>query len=164
MASLNFKNAFNNGDCNQMVILTSNEIYKGYYCDPKLDRSTMPEGWHAYDIRTDDDGCGIFCEICHNYVMVNNGGTFFTKTDIPELSEPDSYKPFRIDQEEWNSLHSDDDTEEIENDPDAWNYSFECWEDNTLDDVIEDDKPEMVEGVIFMTDEEAAEYKKTLNV
>lgn len=165
MASLNFTRAYNNGECEMMEVLAPNTIYKGYYCDPKLDRSTMPEGWYAYDFRTDDDGCGIFCEICHNYVMVNNGGTFFTQNEITELREADSYKLLRIDPEEWKECHldGDDDIEEIENPEDAWDYSFTDWE--TEEPVIEEKKEDsqMIQGVVFMSDEEANSYKAELD-
>ena len=81
---------------------------KGFYCDPKLDRSTMPNGWYAYDIRTDDDGCGIFVELCKDYVIVNNGGTFFTQIEIPELKEDGSSIEFLIDEEDWAQAHDGD--------------------------------------------------------
>lgn len=84
--------------------------YTGFYCDPKLDRDTLPAGWYAYDIRHDDDGCGIFVEMCHDYVVVNNAGTFFTQTAIPELSAPGSSLDLAIDEEEWNMTHWDEET------------------------------------------------------
>jgi hypothetical protein len=164
MASLSFERGFNNGGCDRMIIITPDTTYNGYYCDPKLDRSTMPEGWYAYDFRTDDDGLGFFCTINHNYVMVNNGGTFFTQTEIPELREPDSYKTMKIDQEEWNTAHSEEDfDDEVDNPEDAWDYSYEDWD--IVDEPVEEinEEPAMVQGVVFMTDEEANNYKAELD-
>ena len=83
----------------------------GFYCDPKIDRNTLPAGWHAYDIRHDDDGCGIFVELCHDYVIVNNSGTFFTQTPIPELANPSSSINFAIDEDEWKMSYWDEDTD-----------------------------------------------------
>jgi hypothetical protein len=88
-----------------MTIISPNgREYNGYYCDPKLDRRTLPNGWNAYDIRHDDDGCGLFVELCHNYVIVNNAGTFFFEGQIEELAEPDSVVDFKTECDEiaWN--------------------------------------------------------------
>lgn len=89
--------------------------YEGFYTDPKIDRSTLPDGWHSYDFRHDDDGCGIFVSLETNYVLVNNAGCFFTQTEIPELQESNSLIYLAIDPEEWEQAHScDDDDDEYE--------------------------------------------------
>ena len=126
MAHLSFEKAYNNGDCRTMEITSPDKIYKGFFCDPKLDRSTMPEGWYAYDFRTDDEGLGMFCELCHNYVYVNNGGTFFTQTEIPELKEADSSANIKIDQMAWDLAHDEPNFhEDVDNPENAWDYTFE---------------------------------------
>lgn len=43
----------------------------------RLDRSTVPEGLYAYDVRHDDECQGIPCEVA-NYIMVNHWGTVLT--------------------------------------------------------------------------------------
>ena len=121
MAKQNFESAMRNP---QRMSVTTNlgKAYEGYYCDPKLDRETLPEGWSAYDIRHDDDGCGFFCELKNGYVVVNNCGTFFLKGKIEELNELGSSVYFKISSEEWHSAHLDG---EPENGDDDWDYSFE---------------------------------------
>ena len=113
-------------DAEEMIITRPDGTeVKGLYCDPKLDRSTMPNGWYAYDIRTDDDGCGIFVELCKDYVIVNNGGTFFTQTRIPELDETGSYVEFLIDEEDWANCHDDDSETLVQDEPEKlFGYSF----------------------------------------
>ena len=106
------------------ILAPDGRKFEGYYCDPKLDRSTLPEGWNAYDIRHDDDGCGVFIELCHNYVIVNNAGTFFFEGQIPELAEPGSYVDFKIDSEEWSDTHSDPDELCPESSESDWEYTF----------------------------------------
>lgn len=88
--------------------------YEGFYADPKIDRSTLPEGWYCYDFRHDDDGCGFFCTLEENYVIVNNAGCFFTQNEIPDLKEPRSWIGFAVDPVEWEMLHTDDDDDGYE--------------------------------------------------
>ena len=155
MATLTFNDVKDNSEM-MIIIAPENKIYKGYYCDPKLDRTTLPEGWYSYDIRTDDDGCGIFCELTHDYVYVNSAGSFFTQHPIEELSKEGSFVNFKIDPEEWKEAHSNpEELEEIENYPDDWEYSFEDWEEDT--EVVEEKN--MVEGVTFLSDEEVEVWK-----
>ncbi len=110
-------------------------VFKGLYCDPKLDRETLPAGWNAYDIRHDDDGTGVFCTLEHDYVRVNNAGTFFLEGEIPELREAKSSVNFKIEPEEWLMAHGVDPDdpdpellESIEPCPEArnddWEYNF----------------------------------------
>lgn len=110
MASQTFDEAMKHPQTMTLTAPDGREI-QGFYCDPKLDRDTLPEGYYAYDIRHDDDGCGIFVELCCNYVFVNSAGTFFTQTPIPELAVPGSSLDFAIDEEEWKMTHWDEDTD-----------------------------------------------------
>ena len=123
MAAQNFTDAMNRSQ-HMTILAPDGREFEGYYCDPKMDRRTLPEGWNAYDIRHDDDGCGVFVQLCHNYVMVNNAGTFFFEGQIPELAEPDSYVDFKIDPEEWSDVHSDHDVLDTEPDGSEWDYTF----------------------------------------
>lgn len=109
---------------NMLLYSPTGATYQGVYCDPKIDRSTLPEGYYAYDIRHDDDGCGIFCQLCHNVVIVNNAGSFVTCDEIPELKEPDSFVMFKIDPEEWSMSHSDPNEPCPKNSDTDWDYSF----------------------------------------
>ncbi len=60
-------------------------LFTGY----RIDRSTVPAGIHAYDIRAGDDSENDFAtlELC---VMANHTGTVLVKCRIPM---PDSYLP-----------------------------------------------------------------------
>ena len=125
MASVTFNDLQINGHGDDMIITSPSGIeYQGIFCDPKIDRATLPKGWYAYDIRHDDDGCGIFCQLCHNIVLVNNAGSFVTQTEIPELKEPGSMVFFRIDPEEWSNAHEDPDEPCPENSDSDWDYTF----------------------------------------
>jgi len=123
MASQFYEQAMNNP---QPMSVTSPDgrVYDGYYCDPKLDRNTLPDGWHAYDIRHDDDGCGIFVTLNSDYVLCNSAGTFFTQTAIPELNGPGKSITFAIDPEEWSMAHEDPNEPCPENDPSDWGWTF----------------------------------------
>ncbi len=123
MAAQNFTDAMKHSQ-HLTILAPDGREFDGYYCDPKMDRRTLPEGWNAYDIRHDDDGCGIFVELCHNCVLVNNAGTFFFEGQIPELADPGSCVDFEIDPEEWSDIHSDHDVLDTESDGSAWNYTF----------------------------------------
>lgn len=123
MATQNFTEAMEYPK-HMTIIAPNGREYNGYYCDPKLDRRTLPNGWNAYDIRHDDDGCGIFVELCHNYVIVNNAGTFFLEGQIEELAEPNSTVDFKIDPEEWKLAHTKHDELDFINDDSAWDYTF----------------------------------------
>lgn len=114
MATQTFKDAIKANQDMTVIKADGTEI-DGFYCDPKVDRNTLPTGWYAYDIRYDDDGCGIFVELCHDYVVVNSAGTFLTQTMIPELTNPASSVEFAIDEEEWNMAHWDGDDDYDEN-------------------------------------------------
>ena len=47
----------------------------------RVDRDTVPEGMHAYDLRHDDECQGIICEIAP-FIMVNHWGTILTSEPI----------------------------------------------------------------------------------
>ena len=55
------------------------------FTNMRVDRSTVPEGLYAYDVRHDDDCTGEICEIKPS-VMVNHWGTIICKEHI-EMDE-----------------------------------------------------------------------------
>lgn len=57
----------------------------------RIDRGTVPEGLHCYDVRHDDDCQGKACEV-KLHVLVNHWGTILSKTEIP-LEDGGSYYP-----------------------------------------------------------------------
>lgn len=54
---------------------------RGYFTNSRVNRSTLPEGWHAYDIMGTDSGC-IGNGIIKEYVRVNHVGTFVTQKPL----------------------------------------------------------------------------------
>ena len=123
MARQSFNKAMNSAE-EMTIFAPDGREYAGNYADPKIDRSTLPAGWYCYDIRHDDDGCGVFCELCHNIVLVNNAGSFVTQTPIPELSADGSSVDFEIDEEEWALVHGSDSSPCPENHDTDWEYTF----------------------------------------
>ena len=61
--------------------------FEGYFANIRIDRSSVPAGWHVYDIRHDESGDP--CEITNGYIVVNHFGTFYTKDNLP-LNEGES--------------------------------------------------------------------------
>ncbi len=48
----------------------------------RVDRDSVPDGLHCYDVRHDDDGRGISVEI-KPHVTVNHWGTILSKAELP---------------------------------------------------------------------------------
>ena len=63
------------------LFLSGGHEYHGFYTDIRIDRKTVPEGWHVYDLR-EGNGEEWFSELKNGYNMVNHMGTFATKEDI----------------------------------------------------------------------------------
>lgn len=63
----------------------------------RVDRSTVPEGMYAYDVRHDDDCQGIPVEI-QKFVLVNHWGTVITKEPL-DLGE---YGYLYLEEDDWN--------------------------------------------------------------
>lgn len=61
------------------------------FTDLRLDRDTVPEGLHCYDVRDSDDLDGSVSEV-KPFVMVNHWGTVLCKEPFP-LDEHGSYYP-----------------------------------------------------------------------
>lgn len=60
----------------------------------RIDRNTLPEGLHGYDLRDSDDCDGTACEI-KPYVLVNHFGTVICK------------KPVELNADGWRELNDD---------------------------------------------------------
>ena len=70
------------------IIDDDKKEYPGYFSNIRVDRRTLPEGWHAYDLRESDwSDEGWFSTIEANYVMVNHAGTFLTKEELPLVED-----------------------------------------------------------------------------
>lgn len=89
MAAITFQEVMEHPDYMKIFLNEETEI-EGYFSNIRVDRSTMPEGWYAYDIREDDE-TGDPGTLEENYVYVNHFGTFLTqeKLNLPnEGSSP----------------------------------------------------------------------------
>lgn len=91
---------------------------RGYFNDARIDRSTVPEGFHLWEL-ADGDSDGIPCRYKPG-ILVNFYGTFITKGQLP------------IDDLEWNAGY-------IES---AEEWSYPDSESMTLAEIIEDGKGE----------------------
>lgn len=67
------------------------DSYPVLFTDARVDRKTVPEDLFCYDVRHDDDGQGIACEV-KPHVMVNHWGTILSREKIP-MGEDGSYYP-----------------------------------------------------------------------
>ena len=60
------------------------------FTNSRVDRKSIPDGVYCYDVRHDDDGQGIACEVAP-HILVNHWGTMITREEIP--LEDGSYYP-----------------------------------------------------------------------
>lgn len=67
------------------------DAYPVLFTDARVDRKTVPEDLFCYDVRHDDDGQGIACEV-KPHVMVNHWGTILSREEIP-MEEDGTYYP-----------------------------------------------------------------------
>lgn len=69
----------------------------------RVDRSTVPKGLYLYEVRNDDDQCGLPVEI-GRWVMVNHWGTLLSAVPIALEPSPHINNAYRsIDPEkDWN--------------------------------------------------------------
>ena len=74
-------------DCAPFAVSVGGRKYEGCFATIRIDRASVPDGWHAYDIRHDESGNP--CEIKNGYIVVNHFGTFFTQSGLP-LEERES--------------------------------------------------------------------------
>ena len=52
---------------------------RGFFFELRVDRSTLPKGWYAYDIMHGDQG-GF--ALLKKHVLVNHAGTFLTQKKV----------------------------------------------------------------------------------
>lgn len=81
MAIQTFEEAYKDDNQPFSIRRSGGRRFVGFYADIRIDRDTVPEGWHVYDIR-DDGGDSPFDELKNGYVVVNHAGTFATQEDI----------------------------------------------------------------------------------
>ena len=86
MAIQNFDEAMRH-DRMPFTVEVGDTEYEGYFANIRINRDSVPNGWHVYDMRHDDRGDP--CEIKDGYIVVNHFGTFFTPDRLP-LKEGDS--------------------------------------------------------------------------
>lgn len=61
--------------------LDNNIIIGGRFTNMRVNRKTIPENLHAYDLRSSDEENTWICEV-KDHVMVNHFGTFVTPKQI----------------------------------------------------------------------------------
>ena len=105
MATQSFEDARKN-DFMAFTVIHMGKEYHGYFSNVRIDRRTVPTGWHVYDLR-DGDETDLACELKNAYIIVNHFGTFATQDPLP-LKEGESLY-FTYD----------------ENDKDGFDYSFD---------------------------------------
>ena len=64
--------------------------YRGLFFDGRVDRNTVPEGIHVYDIRHTDNG-SLGRGSVADFVRVNHGGTIFMNAPIVFAKGKDYY-------------------------------------------------------------------------
>ena len=67
------------------------DAYPVLFTSARVDRKTVPKDLFCYDVRHDDGGQGIACEV-KPHVLVNHWGTILSKEEIP-MEESGSYYP-----------------------------------------------------------------------
>lgn len=67
------------------------DAYPVLFTSARVDLKTVPKDLFCYDVRHDDDGQGIACEV-KPHVLVNHWGTVLSKEEIP-MEEDGSYYP-----------------------------------------------------------------------
>ena len=82
MTMQTFKEAYENAGEPLCIMRSGNRLFEGFCAGIQIDRKTVPNGWHVYDICGEKYSENLFDELKNGYVMVNYMGTFATKEDI----------------------------------------------------------------------------------
>ena len=90
MALVSYEKGYKTAE--EMTVFFHDQGFKGLYFDTRVDRRTLYKGYYAYDLRHDNNG--DICSMEHDYVTVNNAGSFVTKIQIPDLSQDGSFIEF----------------------------------------------------------------------
>lgn len=81
-----------NGVPNMILFPNTPEETIGYFTPERVNRDTIPDGWHLYEVRNGTSGQKATIE---PVVMVNFGGSFITNTPITFPNESDKYRNIR---------------------------------------------------------------------
>ena len=87
MRAYNFADEMNYAD--SFAVKINGREYEGLATGNHVKRETVPNGWHAYDIRHNDGGNP--CSIKNGVVFVNHYATFLTQKELP-IAEGDELK------------------------------------------------------------------------
>lgn len=75
------------------------------YIDLRIDRSTLPDGIHAYDVRDTSDDGGCYIGRIEDLVIVNHAGTMLSRKPLrmlhPESGSGGVYAFLDDDGDEW---------------------------------------------------------------
>lgn len=85
----NAMNYIGDADTQKFEVWVGDNLYEGIFTNARIDRSTLPKDWYAYDLR-EDSGIAECIEIKNGSIIVNHYGTFLTKKKIVELEKKDS--------------------------------------------------------------------------
>lgn len=58
--------------------------YRVFFTNERTDSDTVPDGWHQYEVRHDDECLGIPVEISKK-ILVNFWGTILTREEIRDI-------------------------------------------------------------------------------
>ena len=86
MAIQTFQKAYETDNKPFVLYRSNNREYHGFYADIRIDRKTVPEGWHVYDFREGEEdehgNAQLLGQLKNGVVMVNHMGTFATQENI----------------------------------------------------------------------------------
>ena len=95
----NAMNYIGDADTQKFEVCVGDNLYEGIFTNARIDRSTLPKDWYAYDLREDseiaydlreDSEFAECIEIKNGSIIVNHYGTFLTQKKIVELEKKDS--------------------------------------------------------------------------
>ena len=58
--------------------------YRVFFTNERTDSDTVPDGWHQYEVRHDDECLGIPVEISKK-ILVNFWGTILTREEVRDI-------------------------------------------------------------------------------
>jgi hypothetical protein len=85
----NAMNYIGDADTQKFEVWVGDNLYEGIFTNARIDRSTLPKDWYAYDLREDSEFVECI-EIKNGSIIVNHYGTFLTQKKIVELEKKDS--------------------------------------------------------------------------
>ena len=94
----------------ETILPMTAEIYviagvEAAYVDLRVDRSTLPDGIHAYDVRDTSDDGGCYIGRIEDLVVVNHAGTMLSRKPLrmlhPESGSDGVYAFLDDDGDEW---------------------------------------------------------------